>query len=89
MRDLYRRTCNARLPHRQPQMASGCDEGCFESVACSEWSKDLDALAAAIGYGIDLQEAMDIVDLAVKGREGLSSFCRTLYDKAAQEIDDD
>ena len=43
---------------------------------------NLDYLAAAIGHGIDLQEATDIVDLALAGREKLSTFQRQLYDAA-------
>ena len=51
-------------------------------VGREELELELDALAAAIGYGIDLQEACDIIDLAVDGRSGLSEFKQTLYDKA-------
>ena len=54
----------------------------------------LDPLAACIGYGIDLQEATDIIDLALWGRDGLNELQQHLYDVAlagikAQEDDDD
>ncbi len=48
-----------------------------------------DYLAAAIGHGIDLQEAMDIVDLALAGREKLSTFQRQLYDEALGVTEDE
>ena len=48
-----------------------------------------DYLAAAIGHGIDLQEATDIVDLALAGRENLSTFRRQLYDDAAHTVTED
>ncbi len=48
-----------------------------------------DYLAAAIGYGIDLQEATDIVDLAFAGREKLSTFQRQLYDEALGVTEDE
>ena len=50
---------------------------------------NLDYLAAAIGHGIDLQEATDIVDLALAGRENLSTFRRQLYDAAALSVTED
>ncbi len=48
-----------------------------------------DYLAAAIGHGIDLQEATDIVDLALAGRKKLSTFRRQLYDEALGVTDAD
>ncbi len=54
-------------------------------VAVEPESRELDALAAAIGYGIDLQEACDILDLAAEGRDGLTERDQQLYDEAKNE----
>ena len=66
----------------------GVQEGGPMLVPVELGSTELDALAAAIGYGIELQEVCDILDLAVEGRSGLSEFKQGLYDKAKTEIVD-
>ena len=63
------------------------DDGVLVPVEPTD-RKNLDDLAACIGYGIDLQEASDIIDFAVKGRAGLTPFQQGLYDKARRMLED-
>ncbi len=47
--------------------------------------ESIDPLAACIGYGIEYQEAVDIVNLALAGRSGLNELGQRLYDDVALE----
>ena len=64
---------------------------CIRCGARKRWvvEKPIDPLAACIGYGIEYQEAVDIVALALGGRDGLDELRQRLYDDAALRIGGD
>ena len=71
MTDLYRKACDVKAPHRQPEMSGECDETCFVPV-------EPDYEAAAHAYIMQTEDtagkaAKVIVDAALGGTEGANT----------------